>query len=125
MRSFTLAAAAAAVAFAGVITTASTASADPNPPGCPPGAFCAYSGYGQTGSLLLKTYGNWSGNPIGGVHSVFNNGTVDPGADHVTLSWSYAGSINLGCFHYNPGPGHKSDFDGITIRTVQWRGECN
>ncbi|KIF70573.1 hypothetical protein HY68_21470 [Streptomyces sp. AcH 505] len=115
---------AVAAAFVGVLATAPTASAEANPAGCPKQYFCAYSGEGESGRLLLKTAGNWSGN-IPGVKSFFNNGVKFAGADHVQASWNYNGSSWGNCFHYNPGPGeYKADFDSITLTKVVWRGEC-
>ncbi|MER5887591.1 peptidase inhibitor family I36 protein [Streptomyces sp. NPDC001941] len=124
MRVRTIATAAVTAAFAAVFATAPTASAEPSPPGCPRGNFCAYSGGGQSGALLLKTAGNWSGR-IDEVRSVFNNGVRYPGADHVQARWQYNGSNWERCVHYNPGPGeYKIDFVGVTLTGATWRGEC-
>ncbi|MFZ4151552.1 peptidase inhibitor family I36 protein [Streptomyces pseudogriseolus] len=90
MRTRTTAGAVTAVALATVRAAASGASAEPNPPRCPKGYFCAYSGPNQTGTLLLRVEGNWSGNL--GVGSIFNNGVVHPGADHVDVTSYWAGS---------------------------------
>jgi hypothetical protein len=113
----------AVFAALGVLVATPPAQAEPSPPGCPSGYFCAYAGYGQTGQLLLSTAGNWSGY-ITGVHSIFNNGYPYAGADHVDLR--YRGLQNyVSCFHYNPGPGrYKADLIDITITGVTWRGEC-
>jgi hypothetical protein len=114
----------------GFVVVPSPASAEPNPPNCPREYFCAYSGTNQSGSLLLRTAGNWSGS-IGGVRSVFNNGVPWPGADHVQLTYRLSsgpvqGSIRTRCIHYNPGPGqYKVNFDATQlILRVVWRGEC-
>ncbi|MFD5032591.1 peptidase inhibitor family I36 protein [Streptomyces sp. NPDC058220] len=124
MRKRFFAAVAASAAFAGVIATAPAASAEPSPPGCPKQYFCAYSGPGLTGRLLLKAAGRWSGS-VAGVRSVINNGVRHPGADHVQLSWRYNGSSWNRCLHYNPGPGaYRIDFDSVRITRVAWRGEC-
>ncbi|MDT0390924.1 peptidase inhibitor family I36 protein [Streptomyces sp. DSM 41921] len=113
-----------AVALTGVLATAPTAAAEANPPGCPKGYFCAYSGPNQTGTLLLRVAGNWSGNL--GVGSIFNNGVVYPGADHVDVTSYLGGQPSTDCFHYNPGPGrYKANAEpGLTITRVVWRGEC-
>lgn len=115
---------AVAVAFTGVLATAPTAAAEANPPGCGKGYFCAYSGPNQTGRLVLKVAGNWSGNL--GVGSIFNNGVRYPGADHVDVTSYLGGQPSTDCFHYNPGPGrYKANAEsGLTITRVVWRGEC-
>ncbi|MGW6914275.1 peptidase inhibitor family I36 protein [Kitasatospora sp. NPDC054939] len=124
MRTTRIAAGATALALAGLMASATAASAEPNPPGCPKGNFCAYSGENQTGSLLISTPGNWSGT-VGGVRSVFNNGNPDPGADHIQLTWQYSGNTFGECIHYNPGPGnYKINFVGVTVKSATWRGEC-
>jgi hypothetical protein len=119
-----LGAGAVAVAFTGVLATAPTAAAEANPPGCGKGYFCAYSGPDQTGRLLLKVAGNWSGSL--GVGSIFNNGVRYPGADHVDVTSYVGGQPSTDCFHYNPGPGrYKANAEaGLTITRVVWRGEC-
>jgi peptidase inhibitor family I36 len=119
-----LGAGAVAVAVTGVLAIAPTASAEANPPGCGKGYFCAYSGPNQTGRLVLKVAGNWSGNL--GVGSIFNNGVAFPGADHVDVTSYLGGQPSTDCFHYNPGPGkYKANGEaGITITRVVWRGEC-
>lgn len=124
MRKHVLSALAGAAALAGVMITAPSANAEPNPPGCPKGYFCAYSEPDQGGTLLMKTAGDWSGE-IHHVGSVFNNGYVFPGADHIDLSYGYTTSVRHICLHYNPGPGqYKANIIYATIGTVKWRGEC-
>jgi hypothetical protein len=121
-----IAGAVAAMALSGFIAMAPPASAEPNPPGCPRGSFCAYWGPNQTGPLLLADDGNWSGQ-IAGVESVFNNGTAWPGADHIQLAYRERGVNKSVCIHYNPGPGaYKMNFafPGVTITSARWRGEC-
>ncbi|MFJ8936525.1 peptidase inhibitor family I36 protein [Streptomyces sp. NPDC102365] len=116
---------ATAAAMLGVIASAPTASAEANPPGCPKGYFCAYSGPDQTGTLVLKTAGNWSGQV--GFRSVFNNGYAFPGADHVDMTYVYEGDSTVtSCFHYNPGPGQYKWTAPYTevVYGVRWRGEC-
>lgn len=63
-RKFRSALAAAAVLLA-VVGLAPAAQAD-SAPGCDPGAFCVYSGWNQTGYLLLETQSNWNGTFIHG-----------------------------------------------------------
>ncbi|MGW0777458.1 peptidase inhibitor family I36 protein [Streptomyces sp. NPDC002835] len=82
VRKHVLSALAGAAALAGVMITAPPANAEPNPPGCPKGYFCAYSEPNQGGTLLMKTAGDWSGE-IHHVGSVFHNGYVFPSADHI------------------------------------------
>lgn len=108
--------------------TPAAANAEPSPPNCPPGNFCAYSGQNQTGTLLLKVGSNWTGT-VTAVHSVFNNGTYWPGADHISLTYydPLTGTYgSVPCLHYNPGPGtYKLNFPwSRTLTSVTWRGEC-
>lgn len=116
-------------AAAGAVTHEVTVEAarEPNPPGCDPGAFCAYERWPQNGygALKLETQGNWVGG-AGWVTHVFNNGLPWPGADHVQLGWVWGdGTVQETCVHYNPGPGHKISFGAPVIVTrVFWRGEC-
>ncbi|MGW3425996.1 hypothetical protein [Streptomyces phaeochromogenes] len=123
-RLVTLGAGTVAAAFLGVLAVSPTASAEANPPGCGKGNFCAYSGPNQTGQLVLKVAGNWSGNLS--VGSIFNNGVVFAGADHVDVTSFLGGQPSTDCFHYNPGPGkYKANAEaGLTITRVVWRGEC-
>jgi hypothetical protein len=115
---------ATAAAFAGVIAMAPTASAEADPPGCPRGYFCAWSGPNQTGQLLVKTAGNWTGSEP--IQSIFNNGYSYPGADHVDVTIEYGEYRDTFCVHHNPGPGqYKSNHAVWTwIVGVRWRGEC-
>lgn len=101
------------------------AYAEANPPGCPKGSFCMYSGVNQTGTLLVRTYGDWTGFREG-VQSVFNNGSTCSGCDHVDFLYYYVQENTRGCFHFNPGPGiYKANFRGGAIaKSVEWRGEC-
>ncbi|GAA3883073.1 hypothetical protein GCM10023084_39960 [Streptomyces lacrimifluminis] len=122
-----LGALAAVAAFAGVLGAAPTASAVPDPPGCDKGNFCVYSGEWETGRLVLKSEGNWSGGVTG--RSIFNNGTPFPGFDHIQVDWRWADGIGGGssvCLHYNPDPGAISmTFNKDVVFTkVTWRGEC-
>ncbi|WP_171140896.1 peptidase inhibitor family I36 protein [Streptomyces sp. S3(2020)] len=115
---------AGAAAFAAVVVAAPTATAEPNPPNCPKGYFCAYSEPDQRGAQLLRTAGNWSGE-IHNVGSVFNNGYVAPGVDHIELLYAYTTSVHVICLHYNPGPGqYKANITYATIGKATWRGEC-
>lgn len=125
MRKHVLGTITVAAAFAGVVVGAPPASAEPNPPGCEKGYFCAYSGTGQTGNLVLKTASNWSGRVE--FRSAFNNGFTYPGADHVDVTLEGIGNPGTYCFHYSPGPGPyhmTADFPGAFITRVVWRGEC-
>ncbi|MGD9483061.1 peptidase inhibitor family I36 protein [Streptomyces sp. TRM70308] len=123
MRTRTAAALTASAALFGVIATAPAASAEPSPAGCPKGYFCAWSGPDQTGSLMLKTAGDWSGSVA--FRSVFNNGYAYPGADHVDFTYWYEGTATS-CYHYNPGPGtYKwTAYRSLAALKVEWRGEC-
>ncbi|WP_431983753.1 peptidase inhibitor family I36 protein [Streptomyces qinglanensis] len=123
MRKSTIAALTASGALAGIIGLAPTASAEASPAGCPKGYFCAWSGPDQTGSLVLRTAGNWSGSVA--FRSVFNNGYAYPGADHVDMTYWYEGTATS-CFHYNPGPGQYkwTAYRTLVVQKVVWRGEC-
>ncbi|MCX5527493.1 peptidase inhibitor family I36 protein [Streptomyces bobili] len=117
---------AATAAFGATLATAPTASAEASPPNCPRGYFCAYSGPNQTGSLVFRTAGNWSGTYYA-VGSVFNNGLVDPGVDHVQFGYSDNSVAGSRCMHFNPGPGAykwNAPDGAITALSVRWRGEC-
>ncbi|RDG34189.1 peptidase inhibitor family I36 protein [Streptomyces corynorhini] len=124
MRKPAIAALAASFALAGVVAAAPTASAEANPPGCGKGNFCIYSGENQTGTLVVKAVNNWSGSVSG--RSIFNNGNVQPGFDHIQLTWTYNGGTWTDCYHYNPGPGrYKENFAaGVVFKKAVWRGEC-
>ena len=114
----------AAAAFATVLATAPGASAEANPPGCGKGYFCVYSGPDQTGQLVMRTAGNWTGSvPF---QSAFNNGVRFPGADHVNVTYTVDGGTETACLHYNPGPGaYKANaVPGTRVVKVVWRGEC-
>ncbi|MCS0637539.1 peptidase inhibitor family I36 protein [Streptomyces sp. LP05-1] len=114
----------ASTALTCAVTLAPTAHAEPNPPGCDKEYFCIYAGEGQTGQLLVKSKGNWSGSVSG--RSVFNNGIPYPNADHIQLTYTYQGHTYEQCVHYNPGPGdYKMNFaEGVTFTRATWRGEC-
>ncbi|MEU3854846.1 peptidase inhibitor family I36 protein [Streptomyces sp. NPDC029554] len=124
MRTRTAAGAVTAAAFATVLAAAPGASAEPDPPECPKGYFCAYSGENQTGQLVVKTAGNWTGNVA--FRSAFNNGVPYPGADHVDMTYAVEGGTETVCLHYNPGPGaYKGNAaPGTRVVKVVWRGEC-
>jgi len=118
-----------AVIVAAVALTPAAANAEANPPGCGKGYFCAYSGINETGTLLIHTFGNWTG-MVSGVKSVFNNGNPCGGCDHVDMLFYAAPPTNeTWCIHYNPGPGtYKLNFDftgGIIVKGITWRGECS
>ncbi|MEU3983456.1 peptidase inhibitor family I36 protein [Streptomyces sp. NPDC026672] len=124
MRKRAVIGAAAAAAFAGVLATAPSASAEANPPGCDKGYFCVYSGENQTGQLVMRTAGNWTGNVS--IRSAFNNGVPFPGADHVDVTYTVSGGTETSCLHYNPGPGgyKVNAVAGTRVVKVVWRGEC-
>ena len=112
------------VTSASVLALAAPSFAEPSPPGCAPGNFCIYSRHDQTGTLVLKTAGNWSGSVTG--VAAFNNGVPWPGADHVQVDSHIGDHYESRCMHYNPGPGeYKRDFlPGTVFTKVVWRGEC-
>jgi len=106
----------------GVIRPASIEEA--SPPGCPKGYFCAWSGPDQTGNIVVRTQGNWSGGTY--YQSYFNNGVHFPGADHVDITSDHEGLEDTWCVHYNPGPGEYKGTvgPGAFMLRVTWRGEC-
>jgi Peptidase inhibitor family I36 len=115
----------AGIAAAMLVAAAPPASAEPSPDGCPPGNFCAWSGWGRTGAIVVRTKGDWNGRV--GFRSFFNNGVRFPGADHVDITALYAnGTRHTQCVHYNPGPGlYAGDVaDATVLESVRWRGEC-
>lgn len=119
----------AAATAATTVGVAAPASAEPNPPGCPRGNVCAYSGPNQTGRLVFRSVRNWRGSVA--ARSVFNNGKRQRGADHIQLTWTYNGRTWGRCLHYNPYPGqpnpgqYKISFvPGVVIKSAIWRGEC-
>lgn len=122
MRKSILGVAASAAALGGVVGFAPTAAAEPNPPGCEKGYFCAWD---ANGNRTLHTAGNWSGQAA--FVRVFNNGYSFPGADHVDLTYWYEGDATAtSCFHYNPGPGQYqwNAPRQLVAYSVRWRGEC-
>jgi hypothetical protein len=105
-------------------SSAAAAAREPNPPGCDPGAFCAYSGQNVNGRLLLERQGNWSGS-LSGVGSVYNNGVAFPGADHVYVRYFIGNLLGTLCLHYNPGPGHRFFFSpSARLVSATWGPEC-
>ncbi|WNF27778.1 peptidase inhibitor family I36 protein [Streptomyces sp. C11-1] len=109
---------AATVSFSGTATAGETGATA----ACPKGAFCMYTGSNQTGTMYPK-YGNWSGT-INGIKSVYNNGSPQPGYDHVTFTWQYKGRTFSKCFHYPFDVPYKTNYVGVTAKKVVWRGEC-
>lgn len=125
MRKRILGVLAAAAAFAGVAVVAPTASAEPNPPGCPKGYVCVLNGSGTT---VKKFAGDWGGWHTFGADggSVFNNGYPYPGADHIQVNWMTKDErFFTKCLHYNPGGGHSLPLPPYsTVQSLKWRGEC-
>ncbi|MFF2852088.1 peptidase inhibitor family I36 protein [Streptomyces sp. NPDC058001] len=118
-RTFGMLAATAALAF--TVSMAPPAAAEGNPPDCPKGYFCMYSGANQSGKLLKKVSGDWGGY-VEGINSVFNNGNPCNGCDHVYfLHWPGIGNNYTRCFHFNPGPGqYKANISGAIGKGVKW-----
>ncbi len=114
----------ATAALTYAVSLAPVASAEPNPVGCEKEYFCVFERPGQTGRVMVKTKGNWTGSVSG--QSIFNNGIAHPGADHIQLTYAYQGHTYEKCVHYNPGPEeYKLDFaEGVTFTKATWRGEC-
>lgn len=88
---------------------------------CPSGYVCFYSGIDGTGTVC-RSAGNEPNSTCGLRKSFFNNGTADPGYDHVQVNFREGGSA---CLHYgwSEGRGNLPD-GGRTIQSFQWRGEC-
>ncbi|MEV6133587.1 hypothetical protein AB0M05_43450 [Streptomyces violaceusniger] len=122
--------AALSAALVAVLASAPTASAEPTPPDCPSGNVCVFdSNVGTDGPAVIKTTGNWRGShPTGIVGStIFNNGTRQPGHDHIQATWVFNGQTFGRCLHFNPGPGDYKLIIGskATLTSLAWRGECD
>ncbi|QNP67159.1 peptidoglycan DD-metalloendopeptidase family protein [Streptomyces genisteinicus] len=93
----------------------------PQPWSCPSGYVCFYSGSDGTGSVC-RTDRNDPASECGLRKSYFNNGTEQPGYDHVTVAFEEGGSQ---CLHFGAVEG-RGNFPagGRTVTSVTWRGEC-
>jgi hypothetical protein len=90
---------------------------------CPKGAFCMYTGLDQSGTMYTK-YSDWSGT-IPGIRSVYNNGSPQPGYDHVSFTLQWAGDPYNYCLHYPGDTPYKMNFvSNVVAQKVVWRGEC-
>ncbi|GAA1138823.1 hypothetical protein [Streptomyces javensis] len=122
--------AAMSAALVAVLAGAPTASAEPSPPGCPSGNVCVFdSNVGTVGPAVIKTTGNRRGSHQTSIvgSTIFNNGTRQPGHDHIRATWVLNGRLYDRCLHVNPGPGdYKLIIGGhATITSLTWRGECD
>ncbi|MFE7564369.1 peptidoglycan DD-metalloendopeptidase family protein [Kitasatospora sp. NPDC057500] len=88
---------------------------------CPSGNVCFYSGPDGTGTVC-RSAGDESASTCGLRRSYFNNGTEQPGYDHVQVTFREGGGQ---CLHFGPVEG-RGDFPagGRTIDAFHWRGEC-
>ncbi|OEU92100.1 hypothetical protein DB35_06080 [Streptomyces abyssalis] len=125
--SVTAAAAVAALGCGALLAASGTASgASAAAAGCPKEYFCLYDGGDQSGRIVMKTKGNWTGDAWG--TSVFNNGVHSPGRDHVQVTWyKYQGDTArkyTKCVHYGSPEGKTNLGSGSNVTKVVWRGEC-
>ncbi|MFJ3961498.1 peptidoglycan DD-metalloendopeptidase family protein [Streptomyces sp. NPDC090036] len=88
---------------------------------CPPGNVCFYSGADGTGTVC-RSAGDEPRSTCGLRKSFFNNGTTQPGYDHVQVYFKEGGTA---CLHrgWDEGRGNLPA-GGRTIDRFQWRGEC-
>ncbi|MFB6558154.1 peptidoglycan DD-metalloendopeptidase family protein [Streptomyces sp. NPDC056400] len=88
---------------------------------CPPGHVCFYSGADGTGTVCRSAVDE-PRSTCGLRRSFFNNGTPQPGYDHVQVYFREGGSA---CLHrgWDEGRGNLPA-GGRTIERFQWRGEC-
>ncbi|MEU8530695.1 peptidoglycan DD-metalloendopeptidase family protein [Streptomyces sp. NPDC048629] len=103
------------------VTSQNNCSGSPQPWQCPAGFVCFYSGADGTGTVC-KTDVNTPTSPCGLRKSYFNNGSPQPGYDHVGVTYKEGGGA---CLHYGWAEG-RGNFPsgGRTIGSVTWRGEC-
>lgn len=88
---------------------------------CPSGYVCFYSGPDGTGTVC-RSAGNQPASTCGLRRSFFNNGTADPGYDHVQVAFREGGGA---CLHYGWDEGRGNlPAGGRTIESLLWRGEC-
>ncbi|MBL1120810.1 hypothetical protein JK364_52425 [Streptomyces sp. 110] len=122
--------AAMSAALVAVLASAPTASAEPSPPNCPSGNVCVFDSNTTTdGPAVIKTAGDWRGSHQTSIvgSTIFNNGTRQPGHDHIQATWVSNGRLYDRCLHFNPGPGDYKLIigDHATITSLTWRGECD
>ncbi|KOU29054.1 peptidase inhibitor family I36 protein, partial [Streptomyces sp. WM6368] len=88
---------------------------------CPAGNVCFYSGPDGTGTVC-RSAGDEPRSTCGLRRSFFNNGTTQPGFDHVQVYFKEGGSA---CLHrgWDEGRGNLPA-GGRTIDRFHWRGEC-
>ncbi|MFG2988642.1 peptidoglycan DD-metalloendopeptidase family protein [Streptomyces sp. NPDC048257] len=88
---------------------------------CPPGYVCFYSGADGTGTVC-RSAGDEPRSTCGLRRSFFNNGTPQPGYDHVQVYFREGGSA---CLHHGWDEGRGNlPAGGRTVDRFQWRGEC-
>ncbi|MFB6887996.1 peptidoglycan DD-metalloendopeptidase family protein [Kitasatospora sp. NPDC056327] len=88
---------------------------------CPSGSVCFYSGADGTGTVCRSAVDE-PASTCGPRRSYFNNGTEEPGADHVQVSFREGGGQ---CLHYGWAEGRGNlPAGGRTIDSFRWRGEC-
>ncbi|MFI9332981.1 peptidoglycan DD-metalloendopeptidase family protein [Kitasatospora sp. NPDC052868] len=88
---------------------------------CPSGYVCFYSGPDGTGSVC-RSDTDQPASTCGLRRSFFNNGTPQPGYDHVQVYFREGGSL---CLHYGWTEGRgELPAGGRTVDRFEWRGEC-
>ncbi|MFJ6381248.1 peptidoglycan DD-metalloendopeptidase family protein [Kitasatospora sp. NPDC092039] len=88
---------------------------------CPTGQVCFYSGPDGTGTVCRSAVDD-PASTCGLRRSYFNNGTEQPGYDHVQVSFREGGGQ---CLHFGWAEGRGNFPDGgRTVDAFRWRGEC-
>ncbi|MFJ9522849.1 peptidoglycan DD-metalloendopeptidase family protein [Kitasatospora sp. NPDC101801] len=88
---------------------------------CPSGNVCFYSGADGTGTVC-RSGSDQPASTCGLRRSFFNNGTAQPGYDHVQVYFREGGSQ---CLHFGWTEGRGNlPAGGRTIDRFVWRGEC-
>ncbi|MGW6914465.1 peptidoglycan DD-metalloendopeptidase family protein [Kitasatospora sp. NPDC054939] len=103
------------------VTSRNCTGAPPAWQDCPPGDVCFYSGADGTGTVCRSAVDQPNAG-CGLRRSYFNNGTPQPGWDHVQVYFREGGSL---CLHrgWDEGRGNLPD-GGRTVDRFEWRGEC-
>ncbi|MFI7277825.1 peptidase inhibitor family I36 protein [Streptomyces sp. NPDC049879] len=119
------------VAGAALVMTATGAALAPSASAaqsdCPRSYVCVWDNSNFSGEPRWKSQGNLSNLRSTTGMSIVNNGTSDPGADHIywRVTWS-GGQWSTGCLHFPPDSNaHRFTGGGtITMNSAVWGGEC-
>ncbi|MBB1256797.1 hypothetical protein H3146_26130 [Streptomyces sp. OF3] len=101
---------------------------------CYSGQVCIYD---RDGTVVVRSYGDWSSSQYVAARVIFNNGQRYPGADHVRWSGTFWGSGGekypaSGCLHYQStnsqtkekGTFHNNGSHLLGIKSMKWGKEC-